>query len=314
MADTDTDTDIAATGTGTASAAASVPSQSTYQSTYQTRVADYWNAEENPVNLELGRIDDLYHHHYGIGAVDPSVLAEVADADRTGGGPAGLRERITAELHRLEQAQAELLASHLGDLSPADRVFDAGCGRGGGSVVAHLRYGCRTDGVTLSRKQADFANEQARKRNIDDKVRYHHRNMLDTGLATGAYAASWNNESTMYVELELLFAEHARLLRRGGRYVTITGCYNDTYGRASREVSLINAHYICDIHPRSEYFRAMARNRLVPVHVQDLTADTIPYWELREQAGHLVTGIEETFLDAYRNGSFQYLLIVADRV
>ena len=138
--------------------------------------------------------------------------------------------------------------------------------------------------------------------------------MLDTGLATVAYAAAWNDESTMYVELDLLFAEHARLLRRGGRYVTITGCYDDACGRASREVSLINAHCICDIHPRSKYFRAMARNRLVPVHVQDLTADTVPYRELRRQAGHLVTGIEETFLDAYRNGSFQYLLIVADRV
>ncbi|QDO03976.1 methyltransferase domain-containing protein [Streptomyces sp. S1A1-8] len=289
-----------------------MPTQATCQSTYQTRVADYWNAEENPVNLELGKIDDLYHHHYGIGDVDWSVLDESRDGG--GDGAALRRDRITAELHRLEQAQADLLASHLGPLSRADRVLDAGCGRGGGSVVAHLRYGCHTDGVTISRKQADFANAQARTRNIDDKVRYHHRNMLDTGLPSGAYAASWNNESTMYVELDLLFAEHARLLRRGGRYVTITGCYNDAYGRASREVSLINAHYICDIHPRSEYFRAMARNRLVPVHVQELTADTIPYWELRKQADHLVTGIEETFLSAYENGSFQYLLIAADRV
>lgn len=276
------------------------------QSTYQNRVADYWNAEENPVNLELGKIDDLYHHHYGVGDVDWTVLDE-PDPDLR-------RGRITTELHRLEHAQAELLAGHLGPLSATDRVFDAGCGRGGGSVVAHLRYGCHADGVTISAKQAAFANEQARKRGIDTQVRYHHRNMLDTGFATGAYAASWNNESTMYVELELLFAEHSRLLRRGGRYVVVTGCYNDTYGRASREVSQINAHYICDIHPRSEYFRAMARNRLVPVHVQDLTADAIPYWELRRQADHLVTGIEDTFLTAYKNGSFQYLLIAADRV
>lgn len=180
--------------------------------------------------------------------------------------------------------------------------------------MAHLRYGCSADGVTLSTKQAEFANAQARARGIDGKVRYHHRNMLDTGFQTGGYAASWNNESTMYVELELLFAEHARLLRRGGRYVTITGCYNDTYGQASREVSLINAHYICDIHPRSAYFRAMAANRLVPVHVEDLTATAIPYWELRKEADHLVTGVEEPFLTAYKNGSFQYLLIVADRV
>lgn len=276
------------------------------QSSYQTRVADYWNAEENPVNLELGKIDNLYHHHYGVGDADWSVLDET--------DPGVRRERITAELHRLEHAQAELLATHLGPLSPTDRVFDAGCGRGGGSVVAHLRYGCSADGVTLSTKQAEFANAQARARGIDGKVRYHHRNMLDTGFQTGGYAASWNNESTMYVELELLFAEHARLLRRGGRYVTITGCYNDTYGQASREVSLINAHYICDIHPRSAYFRAMAANRLVPVHVEDLTATAIPYWELRKEADHLVTGIEEPFLTAYKNGSFQYLLIVADRV
>lgn len=283
-------------------ATASVPTQSTYQN----RVADYWNAERNPVNLELGRIDDLYHHHYGVGNADRSVLDET-DPDLR-------RARLTAELHRLEHAQAELLASHLGPLTPDDRVFDAGCGRGGGSVVAHLRYGCHADGVTISRQQADFANEQARARGIDAKVRYHHRNMLDTGFPSGGYAASWNNESTMYVELDLLFAEHARLLRRGGRYVVITGCYDDTYGRASREVSLINAHYICDIHPRSAYFRAMARNRLVPVHVEDLTQAAIPYWQLRQQAEHLVTGIEETFLTAYGNGSFQYLLIAADRV
>lgn len=283
-------------------ATASVPTQSTYQN----RVADYWNAERNPVNLELGRIDDLYHHHYGVGNADRSVLDET-DPDLR-------RARLTAELHRLEHAQAELLASHLGPLTPDDRVFDAGCGRGGGSVVAHLRYGCHADGVTISRQQADFANEQARARGIDAKVRYHHRNMLDTGFPSGGYAASWNNESTMYVELDLLFAEHARLLRRGGRYVVITGCYDDTYGRASREVSLINAHYICDIHPRSAYFRAMARNRLVPVHVEDLTQAAIPYWQLRQQADHLVTGIEETFLTAYGNGSFQYLLIAADRV
>ncbi|AXE83582.1 geranyl diphosphate 2-C-methyltransferase [Streptomyces sp. Go-475] len=293
--------------TTTADAAtAPLPTRTAADSTYQNRVAEYWNAEENPVNLELGKIDDLYHHHYGVGDADRSVLDET--------DPGRRRERITAELHRLEHAQAELLAGHLGLLSPADRVFDAGCGRGGGSVVAHLRYRCRADGVTLSAKQADFASEQARRRGIDGKVRYHCRNMLDTGFPTGAFAASWNNESTMYVEVDPLFAEHARLLRRGGRYVVITGCYHDTYGRASREVSLINAHYIRDIHPRSAYFRAMARSRLVPVHVQDLTAATIPYWELRRQAEHLVTGIEDTFLSAYRNGSFQYLLISADRV
>jgi geranyl diphosphate 2-C-methyltransferase len=48
--------------------------------------------------------------------------------------------------------------------------------------------------------------------------------------------------------------------------------------------------------------------------VQDLTAAIIPYRELRKQADHLVTDIEDTFLTAYANGSFQYLLITADRI
>lgn len=45
----------------------------------------------------------------------------------------------------------------------------------------------------------------------------------------------------------------------------------------------------------------------------DLTPATIPYWELRAKSS-LATGIEDAFLTAYKNGSFQYLLIAADRV
>jgi geranyl diphosphate 2-C-methyltransferase len=282
----------------------SSPALPVLDSLYQRSVADYWNAEKNPVNLRLGDVDGIYHHHYGIGDVDWSVLE----------GPEGTREeRTIKELHRLECAQTEFLMSHLGPLTSADRVLDAGSGRGGSSLVVNRRFGCEVDGVSISESQVAFANDQAKQRGVDDKVRFHLRNMLDTGFETGAFQAIWNNESTMYVELALLFAEHARLLRRGGRYVCITGCYNDAYGLPSRAVSQINAHYICDVHPRSTYFRELSANRLIPSSVVDLTAATIPYWELRAKST-LATGIESAFLDAYKSGSFQYLLIAADRV
>jgi geranyl diphosphate 2-C-methyltransferase len=58
----------------------------------------------------------------------------------------------------------------------------------------------------------------------------------------------------------------------------------------------------------------MATNRLVPATVVDLTPTTIPYWELRSQTAFLTTGIEHAFLTAYEQGSFQYLLIAADRI
>jgi geranyl diphosphate 2-C-methyltransferase len=271
---------------------------------YQKSVAAYWNAEKNPVNLRLGDVDGLYHHHYGIGEVDPAVLA----------GPADTREeRIVEELHRLETAQADLLLDHLGPVGPDDRLLDAGSGRGGTSIMAHQRFGCFVDGVSISEAQVAFANEQAEKRGVADRVRFHFRNMLDTGFETGSRRAVWNNESTMYVDLDELFREHARLLERGGRYVCITGCSNDVTGGRSKAVSRIDEHYTCNIHRRSEYFAAMARNGLVPINVVDLTEATLPYWELRAEAA-VATGIEEPFLTAYREGSFHYLLIAADRI
>ncbi|MFJ7219012.1 geranyl diphosphate 2-C-methyltransferase [Amycolatopsis sp. NPDC098790] len=271
---------------------------------YQQSVADYWNAEKDPVNLRLGDVDGLYHHHYGLGDYDPAVL-EVPEAQRD--------QAIIAEMHRLETAQADVLLDHLGPIGPADRLLDAGCGRGGTSVMAHQRFGCQVDGISISEQQVAFANDHVRQRGIDGSVRYHLKNMLDTGFESGVFQGIWNNESTMYVDLHELFAEHARQLKPGGRYVTITGCYNDVTGGRSRAVSQIDQHYICNIHARGDYFKALSDNGFVPINVVDLTAATIPYWELRERSS-VATGVEKPFLTAYREGSFHYLLIAADRV
>ncbi|PYC84743.1 SAM-dependent methyltransferase [Streptomyces tateyamensis] len=271
---------------------------------FQKSVANYWNTnQEDPVNLRLGEVDGLYHHHYGLGEYDPSVLA----------GPEETRpQRMINEMHRLETAQAEVLLSQLGAVGPQHKLLDAGSGRGGTSIMANARFGCEIDGVSISEYQVGFANEQAQLRGVSDKVRFHFRNMLDTGLETGSRKAIWTNETTMYVDLYEAFAEFSRLLEFGGRYVCITGCYNDVTGLRSKAVSQIDQHYICNIHARSEYFKAMAANNLVPISVVDLTADTIPYWELRAQSS-VATGIEEPFLTAYKEGSFHYLMIVADK-
>jgi geranyl diphosphate 2-C-methyltransferase len=280
------------------------PVSDVLRSAYQKSVAAYWdNNQQDSVNLVLGDIDGLYHHHYGIGECDPSVLEGPQD---------GRDERIIDELHRLETAQADLLLDHLGDIRAGHRLLDAGSGRGATSFMANHRFGCQVDGVTISEYQVGFANDQAVQRGVSDQVKFHFRNMLDTGFDAGSCRAIWTNETTMYVDLFQLFAEFARQLEFGGRYVCITGCYNDVTGR-SQSVRRIDEHYICNIHPRSEYFKALESNKLVPINVIDLTAQTIPYWELRAKSS-LATGIEEPFLTAYREGSFHYLLIAADRI
>jgi geranyl diphosphate 2-C-methyltransferase len=278
--------------------------QPVLRTAYQQSVAAYWNAERDPVNIKLGEVDGFYHHHYGVGEYDASVL-EV---------PADVRDQaIIAEMHRLESAQADLLLDQFGVVKSTDRLLDGGSGRGGTSFMANQRFGCQVDGVSISESQVEFANAQAAERGVADKVKFHFRNMLDTGFETGSRQVIWTNETTMYVDLHELYREFSRLLRGGGRYVCITGCYNDVTGGRSKAVSQIDQHYTCNIHPRSEYFRALAANDFVPITVIDLTPDTIPYWELRAQSS-VATGIEDAFLTAYREGSFHYLLIVADYV
>ena len=272
---------------------------------YQRQVANWWDTRRTDrVNLALGEIDGFYHHHYGVGAVDLSVLE----------GPEETRdERTLRELHRLEHSQADLLLDHLGPIGGGDRLLDAGSGRGGLSFLANQRFGCQVDGVSISQYQVDFANGQAQQRGVTDQVNFHFRNMLNTQLPDDSRQGIWTDETTMYVDLFDLYAEFARLLPRGGRYVAITGCYNDTLGDRSEAVATIDEHYSCRIHPRSRYFAALSANNLVPVNVFDLTDATIPYWELRQKSS-IATGIEEAFLAGYRERSFQYLLISADRV
>jgi geranyl diphosphate 2-C-methyltransferase len=272
---------------------------------YQGDIARYWNEEARPVNLRLGDVDGLYHHHYGIGDIDTAALGDPADSE--------YEKKLVAELHRLESAQTDVLLDNLGGIGRDDLLVDAGCGRGGSMVMAHQRFGCKVEGVTLSAKQADFGNNRAAELGISDHVAARVCNMLAMPFETGSASASWNNESSMYVDLHDLMSEHSRILKVGGRYVTITGCWNPRYGQPSKWVSQINAHFECNIHSRREYLRAMADNRLVPQAVIDLTPDTLPYWKLRATSS-LVTGIEEAFIKSYEDGSFQYVLIAADRV
>ncbi len=270
---------------------------------YEASVARYWNTKrDDPINLLLGARDGLIHHHYGVGDFDHAVLDM----------PAGAREdAILAELHRLENRQTELILDALGVLGAGNRVLDAGSGRGGTSFMLHDRFGCLVDGVSISTYQVDFANQLARERGCAGAVRFHLRNMLRTGYPEDHFDAVVTNETTMYVDLFELCRELGRILRPGGRYVLITWCVSDGIG-PNAHTRRIDSHYGCAMHQRREYFAALGAGMLVPYEVVDLTAEAIPYWELRTQSIHR-TGIEEAFLNAYRQRAANFLLVAAER-
>ncbi|WP_172388181.1 cyclopropane-fatty-acyl-phospholipid synthase family protein [Streptomyces sp. MNP-20] len=269
---------------------------------HEQEAFDYYNNKRNDaINLDLGRLDGLYHHHFALGNFNPRIL----DAP-----PEEREAKIAAELHRMETEQVGALTETLGILPPESRILDAGSGRGGTAFLLHQAYGCRVDGVNLSAYQNDFARSLATERGCVGQVRFHDRSMSDTGFPDATFQAVVSNETTMYVDIEETFNEFARLLVPGGRYVLLSWCINDAEATESTEVSVIDTHYHCHTHHRSTYLKSLLDAGLVPFQVDDLTQPAIPYWKLRKLSA-LATGIEELYLDGYSSDRINYIRIVS---
>ncbi len=280
------------------------PDGTVIRSDYEASLNEHWEDKTtDDINLLLGEADGLYHHHFAAGDFNRSILL----------APEEEREKlILKEMHRLENDQVRLITDSLSDLTPDSRVMDGGSGRGGTSFVLNDRFGCEVDGINFCSHHIEFAERLARERGSADKVRFHYANMVETPIADGSRDAVVTNETTMYVDLFEVFKEFARVLRPGGRYVLVTWCANDAVERKSREVQQIDDHYVCRTHRRSTYVKALVANGLIPSRITDLTADAIPYWELRSHS-RLRTGVEDAFINGYRNNTVNYVVIAAEK-
>jgi len=272
---------------------------------YERSLKAHWDAKtSDDINLLLGAEDDLYHHHYAIGDFDRSVLD--APADRR-------EELILRELHRMESEQVRLILDALGPTPATARGMDAGSGRGGTSFTLAREFGCRMDGVNFCDHHVEFSERIARRRGWDDRVRFHLGNMLQTPFDDGTFDFVVSNETTMYADAFEAMREFSRVLRPGGRYVMTTWCRDDVVDPRSEATRQIDTHYVCKMHRRSTYFAAFKANGLVPYYAQRYTREAMPYWELRNHSS-LRTGVEDAFLQGYRDGSLNYLVVAAERV
>ncbi|RJO70638.1 class I SAM-dependent methyltransferase [Nocardia panacis] len=266
--------------------------------------AYYDNKRNDPINLALGDLDGLYHHHFAVGDFDRTIL-ELPDDQRD--------TAINEAIHAMETDQVELLTTALEPLTSTARVLDAGSGRGGTAFMLHRRFGCRVDGVNTSAYQIDFARTEAQRHGLDQVVSFHRRNMNDTGFPEETFDAIVTNETTMYVDPYTAFREFSRVLKPGGTYVLVSWCNNDTVApHPTAEAMAIDENYHCHTHRRSTYLAALLNAGLVPYRVDDLTADAIPYWELRSWST-LATGVEEPYLTGYRNDHVNYLRIISHK-
>jgi cyclopropane-fatty-acyl-phospholipid synthase len=133
----------------------------------------------------------------------------------------------------LEEAQAEkfdLVARKLG-LEPGMRLLDVGCGWGGMSMHAAREYGVRALGITLSKLQADWAQDAVERAGLTDLVTIVHGDYRDApGERYDAISSIGLTEHVGVKNYPSYFALLRDKLRDGGRLLNhcITRPHNDT--------------------------------------------------------------------------------------
>lgn len=220
-------------------------------------------------------------------------------------------------------------------LAPGQRVLDVGCGSGAPACQLAREFGVEVVGITTSAVGVAVATQRAADEGVPG-VHFERRDGMDNGYPDESFDRVWVLESAHLMrERELLIAECARVVRRGGRVVLC-----DLIRRREipfREVRDRRAEFVIlrtafgDAHfERLEYYADAMRRHGLDVDVQaDLTSQTLPTFDRwrANAARHRDAVIASLGQEGYRafeqscdileglwrDGTFGYGLIAAER-
>jgi len=103
-------------------------------------------------------------------------------------------------------------------LTPGSRVLDIACGKGTSAFLLAERYGCSVVGIDIAEDLIDEARDAARRRGLDDRVRFQVGDALDLPFARGEFDATVSQAMLVLVgDQERSIREALRVAKTGGR-------------------------------------------------------------------------------------------------
>ncbi|GLI70558.1 hypothetical protein VaNZ11_015480 [Volvox africanus] len=188
-----------------------------------------------------------------------------------------------------QQAQVDMIEESLkvAGVSAVRNMVDVGCGIGGSSRYLSRKFGCRSNGITLSPKQAARATAISQAEGFGDKLSFQVADALAQPFESGSFDLVWSMESGEHMPDKRRFvSELARVCVPGGVVIVVTWCHRvlapGEEALRPEEAALLDriceAYYLpawCSV---ADYKQLFEGNGLVDIQTRDWSEEVSPFW------------------------------------
>lgn len=191
----------------------------------------------------------------------------------------GIYESEQDSIEDASHRTVEAMLERLSPLRAEDSVLDLGSGYCGAARVIASRFGCKVVGVNIS----EVENARARRLNADaglaENIQVIDGSFEAMDLEPGRFDAAWSQDAILHSDNpEQVFAEVARVLRVGGRFVMTDPMQSDDAERHALKPILARLHLQSLGSPKL-YRDAGEQVGLVLQNFEDLTHQLVRHYE-----------------------------------
>lgn len=192
----------------------------------------------------------------------------------------GYWNETSAYSHHQALINKNVLLYQIAEIQPDDHVLDAGCGIGGSSIWMAKQHSNQVTAITISHKQAYYAEQHAKRQGVADKTHFKVADFCHTPFSDQTFNVVWGLESVCHALNKGEFlAEAYRLLKPGGRiiicdgYITRREFNNDEW---SDIVLCLNGWAVPNLCSQKEFQNLLSETGFTDIVYQDITAQTLP--------------------------------------